>query len=263
MKQKNYLIVLLLLSNEAFGKTVIAALPKCGTHMLMKAITGLTAERDLGTGNNWLITSPTMISELPNHYFLVTHALCIYENIETFELMDAKVIFIYRDPRDQIVSLARSMKKRRQWKLGNLPLNRIITKLIVNYLPYSQGFGLHYLQKMGFKGGIKEFFSLYLPWKQYPFVYTTSFEKLVGPLGGGTKKEQLLELHNIANHIHAKLAEQEIEKIANTLFGGTDTFTDGQIGSWRKYFTEEHKNIFKAHAGQLLIDLGYEKDYEW
>lgn len=41
------------------------------------------------------------------------------------------------------------------------------------------------------------------------------------------------------------------------------TFRTGKTGEWKKYFKEEHKKIFKEVAGQLLIDLGYEKTLDW
>jgi hypothetical protein len=41
------------------------------------------------------------------------------------------------------------------------------------------------------------------------------------------------------------------------------TFRSGKTGEWRKYFTEEHKKIFKDVAGDLLIRLGYEQSNDW
>lgn len=41
------------------------------------------------------------------------------------------------------------------------------------------------------------------------------------------------------------------------------TFRAGKTGSWRQYFTDEHKRLFKEVAGDLLIRLGYEKDNDW
>ena len=37
----------------------------------------------------------------------------------------------------------------------------------------------------------------------------------------------------------------------------------GISGDWENYFNEEAKDIFKKHAGQMLIQLGYEKDMNW
>lgn len=41
------------------------------------------------------------------------------------------------------------------------------------------------------------------------------------------------------------------------------TFRSGKTGEWRKYFKEEHKRLFKDVAGDLLVQLGYEKDSDW
>jgi hypothetical protein len=37
----------------------------------------------------------------------------------------------------------------------------------------------------------------------------------------------------------------------------------GTIGDWKNYFSEAHKNKFKEIAGNLLIELGYERDLNW
>ena len=40
-------------------------------------------------------------------------------------------------------------------------------------------------------------------------------------------------------------------------------FRKGVAGDWRNVFTERDRRIFKEHAGDLLIRLGYEKDKDW
>jgi protein-tyrosine sulfotransferase len=37
----------------------------------------------------------------------------------------------------------------------------------------------------------------------------------------------------------------------------------GAIGKWKKEMTEDEKRLFKKMAGDVLIDLGYEKDFSW
>lgn len=37
----------------------------------------------------------------------------------------------------------------------------------------------------------------------------------------------------------------------------------GIAGDWKNVFTEQDKAIYKEVAGDLLIELGYEKDYDW
>ena len=41
------------------------------------------------------------------------------------------------------------------------------------------------------------------------------------------------------------------------------TFRSGKTGGWREHFTENHKTLFKDVAGDLLIRLGYEKNNDW
>ncbi len=43
----------------------------------------------------------------------------------------------------------------------------------------------------------------------------------------------------------------------------SSTFRKGKVGGWREHFTEEHKQLFKDVAGDLLICLGYEKNNDW
>lgn len=41
------------------------------------------------------------------------------------------------------------------------------------------------------------------------------------------------------------------------------TFRSGKTGGWKQHFTEEHKELFKDVAGDLLIRLGYEQNNDW
>ena len=41
------------------------------------------------------------------------------------------------------------------------------------------------------------------------------------------------------------------------------TFRSGKTGGWKNHFTAEHKALFKEVTGDLLIRLGYENDMDW
>jgi hypothetical protein len=41
------------------------------------------------------------------------------------------------------------------------------------------------------------------------------------------------------------------------------TFRSGKTGGWKQHFTEEHKKLFNDVAGDLLAKLGYEKGNDW
>jgi hypothetical protein len=40
-------------------------------------------------------------------------------------------------------------------------------------------------------------------------------------------------------------------------------YRKGIAGDWKRVFTERNKEDFKAGGGDLLVELGYEKDDEW
>lgn len=40
-------------------------------------------------------------------------------------------------------------------------------------------------------------------------------------------------------------------------------YRKGQPGDWVNHFNSKHKEVFKQKYGQLLIDLKYEKDFNW
>ena len=45
--------------------------------------------------------------------------------------------------------------------------------------------------------------------------------------------------------------------------GKSHTFLSGKTGGWKQYFTDEHKSLFKDMAGDLLVKLGYEENNNW
>ncbi len=46
-------------------------------------------------------------------------------------------------------------------------------------------------------------------------------------------------------------------------FGVGAIFFSGKIGSWKEYFSEQHKQAAKEAIGSLLIRLKYERGYDW
>ena len=103
-----------------------------------------------------------------------------------------------------------------------------------------------------------------LSWMDDRRCLTIRFEDLIGSSGDGEKELQLVVITSIAAYLNTHLRSKDIQFIGDHIFSNrTATFRKGQIGSWREEFSEEHKIVFKEIAGQLLIDLGYEKDFNW
>lgn len=261
-----FLINLGAIASLLADRNVIVSIPKCGTHLLMKTLETLNPllKNHLTPPALCLINDSTLKALFSRETFISSHAIYVEHNIQRLQRKDLKLFFIYRDPRDQIISTAFMIKAYpKSWPIySKLDITTLINELIVGGGPI---WGAKFGSKQTWRDlhGIAQFYELYLPWQLEHNVYTTSFEKLVGPLGGGSKTEQLQEIRAIAQHMGQKITHDEAKNFASKLFGSTATFREGKIGSWKKYFTPHHKETFKKIAGQLLINLGYEKDLNW
>jgi hypothetical protein len=107
-------------------------------------------------------------------------------------------------------------------------------------------------------------FAPYLNWLDQPSVLKIHFEDLVND------RARCLTL--ILDHLLARIGTTTLRMPQALILASLEasinpsrspTFRSGKTGEWRKYFTEEHKKIFKDVAGELLVKLGYEKDNNW
>jgi hypothetical protein len=267
---------------------VVNSLPKAGTNLLVKALhlfPGIrkTEELHISYATIKLFYRPTdaltetvcidagvdypvgvqgvrrALASVGRGSFASMHAPYSDELARMMADMHMKSVLIFRDPRDAVVSHAKYV--------SSLPNHRLF-KQYENLSPHARL--MRSIEGVAADGPRDSM--LYdinircrrlLDWMRQPFVYTTYYEKLVGPLGGGSEGEQLHELGNIAKHLGIRFVERDIQSVAARLFGGTRTFDKGQIGKWPEHFSPEHKATFKRVAGPLLIELGYEKDLNW
>lgn len=107
-------------------------------------------------------------------------------------------------------------------------------------------------------------FAPYLGWLDHPSVLKIHFEDLVN--------DRIYTLNLILDHLLARIGTKAIRADRKVTLGYLEssinpgrspTFRSGRTGEWKKYFTDEHKRIFKDVAGGLLVKLGYEKDNNW
>lgn len=260
---KLFLLMFLFLANSsinAHDQIIQISIPKAGTHLLAKCISALTGRTDVENKKNqpfnstmFFLASPADLDQfcsLPSDQFLKSHLYYSQYVQSFFSQRNVKQFFIYRDPRDQAVSLAF------YWE--NL-IKRPFNMLLFDIITHGNSFNNQILQAKG----VAQLYEKYLPWLNAPDVLSIQFEDLVGPRGGGSAHMQLITIKKIAHHLNLDLSKQELIEKANTLFGGTGTFREGKIGSWKKHFKKKHIEAFKKHAGDLLITLGYEKDMNW
>jgi hypothetical protein len=261
------------------------SLPKSGTHLLQKVIglfPGMTflsfhlgpnpAAPDLdepatldsmpvGVGRPRLMPRQQirdLLSPLKRGTFITGHVPYSAEMASLLQELEIKMVSIIRDPRDVAVSRAKfvaSTPRNPQYAYyQSLSEDERIMSAIVGFRQPQPGPLLR---------NLRDRIESVLQWKSQSLNLLTSFERLVGPQGGGSRELQLQEIGAIARHLGVHCTPQEIGSVADRAFGDTTTFRKGIIGSWREHFTEEHKRACKELVGQILIDLGYEKDLDW
>lgn len=164
--------------------------------------------------------------------------------------------FIFRDPRDVVVShvfYVTDMEARHVHHGYYASLPDFDSRLKVSILGRPDA-GVEFPD-------IAARFAPYLGWLDLPEVLSLHFEDLI--------HDRDATLSRIVDHLFARAPLQAPqERILKSLEGSINprrspTFRSGKTGEWRKYFTVEHKMIFKNVAGDLLTRLRYEKNNNW
>ncbi len=164
--------------------------------------------------------------------------------------------FIFRDPRDVVVShvfYVTELESRHAHHEYYRSLPDFNARLRVSILGRTD-------TKIEFPN-IAERFAPYLDWLNHAQVLTIHFEDLI--------HDRAVTLSRIMDHFlaHAPLQSPRqliLDSLESSINPGrSPTFRTGKTGEWQKYFTDEHREIFKEIAGDLLIQLGYEENSDW
>jgi len=242
--------------------------PKSGTHLLEQVLDSLPGVRNFGVflssmTSSWAFRERTkestlrVIDSVLSGELLRAHLF--YD--EAYEAaMRRKGIahyFIFRDPRDVVVSEAYYLKDMNRWHrlhrlMKTLDAGAAITMAITGA---SRDTGLYY-------PNISDRFARYAGWLDSPHTYAVRFEDL--------RSERLAECVSAMVQVFETLHPDRIAKgrvvrnaMAHINPERSHTFRQGGSSAWRREFNAEHKTLFKKVAGQLLIDLGYENDLHW
>ncbi len=278
------------LSDAAVGSPppfLVNSLPKSGTNLLSKAVSMFPGIRTEGMGLDQsvaqvfrkngdggaikipigvdrprsvpLTSVQSYLRTFKGGDFINTHVPYSEAFAGLLQNTKMKMLLIIRDPRDVVVSHANFLMSNKNHFLHPtyraLSASERILRSITGLRPADPE-GPMLLS-------IDDRYRSVLPWAARPFNYTTFFEKLIGREGGGSSRVQLNELRRIARHLGIAPDTDMLAQVASRLFGNSPTFHKGAIGSWRDSFSEKHKHVFKEIAGELLIELGYETDYDW
>jgi len=164
------------------------------------------------------------------------------------------VLHIVRDPRDVAVSHAHYMMNRPRH-----PLHRHYRALgdWESRLGFSITGG--HVPGVGYLNSLARRYRVMSGWTKQPGVLTLRFEDLVGAGGGGSEKRQRRAMASLISLVGIDDADI-IDRVVESLFGGTSTFRKGRIGGWREAFSPMHHELFGESCSDLPVEWGYAEE---
>jgi hypothetical protein len=167
-------------------------------------------------------------------------------------------IFVFRDPRDVIVSHVFYATEMHPGHGMHYYYTEVLTNMEERIDAAIQG-----VQEPGSElSSIRAKYQAYLGWLDQPDVLCLRFEELI--------LEQQAALERILDYLQGRgftpnvERAEAIEALTNAIKPRkSGTFRKGQPGNWQEHFTQANQAHFKATAGDLLIQLGYERDNNW
>jgi len=165
--------------------------------------------------------------------------------------------FIYRDPRDMLVSqvfFATDMHEEHGMHAYYNSLPDFDARLNV---------AITGIDRDGLKMvSVKQRYEGVFQWLEQKYVMCIRFEELINNRDG-TLNAMLDEVEKTGYKIPTP-REKSLSVLVEAIQPRqSHTFRSGKTGGWKEHFTEEHKKLFKGVAGDLLVRLGYEKSNDW
>ena len=245
------------------------SIPKSGTHLLIAILRAFPEIRDWG---NFLASTPSFTFRelsvkdvrkridrfVPNE---LVGAHLFYDDHIAAYLSEKHIIhyFIYRDPRDIVVSEAYYLSQMNRWHFMHKYFKSLLDQESRITLAIE---GLENLPGNRSYPSILHRVSYFTTWLKKHEIYAIKYEDLIS-----TNKIETIQqiVDHYLNVRSLTVNRNELtKKIIHSINPyNSHTFRTGKSGNWKAVFTERQKDLFKEIAGDLLIELGYEKDYNW
>lgn len=246
------------------------AMPKAGSHLIIQVLQGLI---DLGA-----FVNPGMPPVNRTEDNRKRQETDILKNIRRMQpgdigygyikargpFLDAltapgrATIFVYRDPRDLIISevfYATQINPKHalhQYFNENLHTMEERINAVIAGIPDEQAR----------LDGTKIKYDAYIGWLEQPDVLCLRFEDLIlERTAAFNRLLDYLALRGFNPQPERALALADLERAIDPRKSGT--FRKAQPGNWQQHFTGANKTTFKEFTGDLLIRLGYEQDNDW
>lgn len=180
---------------------------------------------------------------------------------------DYKALWVMRDIRDIIVSqyfsityshqLINDNHRKTREKLQKMPFEESFTYFINKVYPINNPGFSYYIALNSWLKADKD-----------KNVLLCKYEEI----GGENQHEAWKKIFDhfaiplTAGEITGLLEKYSFEKLSGRQKGDENKnahLRKGVAGDWRNYLNDQHKQLFKEYAGDLLVQSGYEKDDNW
>jgi hypothetical protein len=244
--------------------------PKSGSHLLLQILNGFTQimpyryadadpirtiQKDGGRRTEDDIAAD--LRRVPRGVIGWGYVEASLENVAVLCQPNRVNYFIYRDPRDMLVSqvfFATDMHEEHGMHNYYNSLPDFSARLSV---------AITGIDRDGLKMvSVKQRYEGVFQWLEQKYVMCIRFENLINERDV-TLSAMLDEVERTGYRIPTP-REKALAVLAEAIQPvKSHTFRSGKTGGWKQYFTGEHKTLFKDVAGDLLVRLGYENDNDW
>jgi hypothetical protein len=244
--------------------------PKSGSHLLLQVLNGFTqimpyayvAAEPIRTirqdgGRRTVDRVAADLRRVPRGVIGWGYVEASPENVAVLCQPGRVNYFIYRDPRDMLVSqvfFATDMHEEHGMHTFYKSLPDFGERLKV---------AITGIDRDGLKMvSVKQRYEGVFEWLEQPGVMCIRFEDLINQRDA-TLHAMLDEVERTGYKIPTPREKALAILVKAIQPKKSHTFRSGKTGGWREYFTDEHKSLFKDVAGDLLVRLGYEANNDW
>lgn len=179
------------------------------------------------------------------------------ENVSILCRPERVTYFIYRDPRDMLVSqvfFAADIYEEHGMHAYYNSLPDFGARLKAAIVGVDQA-GLKMVD-------VRQRYEGVLQWLAQTKVFSVRYEDLVNDQAAtlGAMLDRVAQAGYVIPTDRTKALSVLLRAIQPTK---SRTFRSGQTGGWKEYFTDEHKRLFRKVAGDLVVRLGYERNNDW
>ncbi|MFB5192595.1 sulfotransferase domain-containing protein [Alicyclobacillus fastidiosus] len=249
---------------------IMSSVPKSGTHLLHQILNGMpNVSNDIGNADKkFFVDHPVQhvdtfkdhfyrLAQLQPNEFGLGHMFYSEQYAYMLRRLHLKHVFIYRDPRDVLVSLSYFIPD--HW--GEHPLYDDFKRRTTNQRD-------RILKLIHGVPGIWPDFTAwnrpFYQWKADPNTLSITFEDLMR--SSASRRETIMSIvHYLWDGLKPPVPYEEMVNLMEASIDPqhSNTFRKGEIGSWRQELDGSLVQDFKRVAGDLLIESGYERDYDW